>query len=86
MALQVDIKLSPNKVIAGSGDKPMTRANASGEEKKSHPEEISYKILLKMKEVAGAHRLTQVLESRSPTLTRSSRSAWRLSKRQSASR
>ena len=78
--------LLKTKEAPGSGDKPMTGANASGQETKSHPEEISYTILLKMKEVAEAHRPTLAPESRSPTSTRSSRSAWRLSKRHCASR
>merc|ERR1712079_877046 len=50
--VQSDIKLWPFKVIAGQGDKPMIQVNASGEEKKFHPEEVSSMILLKMKETA----------------------------------
>jgi len=53
--VQADCKLWPFKVIAGPGDKPMIVVNASGEEKKFHPEEVSSMILLKMKETAEAY-------------------------------
>ena len=50
-----DIKLSPLKVIAGAPDKPMIHVNASAEEKKFHPEEMSSRIGLKMKDVTEAY-------------------------------
>jgi len=53
--VQADIKLWPFKVIAGQGDKPMIVANAAGEEKKYHPEEISSMILTYMKDTAEAY-------------------------------
>ena len=52
---QADIKLWPFQAIAGPGDKPMIVVDSGGEEKKSHPEEVSSMILFKMNETAEAY-------------------------------
>jgi L1 cell adhesion molecule like protein len=53
--VQADIKLWPFKVIADAGDKPMIVVKVQGEEKKFHPEQISFMILLKMRKSAEAY-------------------------------
>jgi L1 cell adhesion molecule like protein len=53
--VQADIKLWPFKVIADAGDKPMIVVKVQGEEKKFHPEQISFMILLKMRTSAEAY-------------------------------
>ncbi|KAJ8458782.1 hypothetical protein OPV22_031708 [Ensete ventricosum] len=59
-SVQSDIKLWPFKVVAGPGDKPMIVVQYRGEEKQFAAEEISSMVLIKMKEIAEAYRVSTV--------------------------
>ena len=54
-SVQSDIKLWPFKVFSGPGDKPMIVVNYKGEEKQFATEEISSRVLIKMREIAEAY-------------------------------
>nr|GEX82161.1 heat shock cognate 70 kDa protein 2-like [Tanacetum cinerariifolium] len=53
-SVQSDIKLWPFKVTPGPAEKPMIPVNYKGEEKTFAAEEISFMVLIKMKEITEA--------------------------------
>lgn len=54
-SVQNDIKSWPFKVVQGDGDKPLIEVQYKGEIKRFTPEEISAKVLMKMKQIAETY-------------------------------